>query len=92
MYIGVILQYNYGSMAADFEQVTISIRLFFTWVLYIYIILDKDCHILHGFGLNSRVCSHIAGVHLSSDQVTYDFMMDADLYNSFLLRLRIKSF
>ena len=25
-------------------------------------------------------------------QFAYDFMMDADLYNSFLLRLRIKSF
>ena len=23
------------------------------------------------------------GVHLSSDQMTYDLMMDADLYNSF---------
>ena len=92
LYIGVILQYNSGSVAADFEQVTVSIRLFFTWLLCIYIILDKGCHILYVFGLNSTVCSHIVGVHLSSDQVTYDFMMDADLYNSFLLRLRIKSF
>ena len=79
-------------MAADFEQVTVSISLFFTWLLHIYIILDKDHHILHVFSLNSTVSSHIVGVHLSSDQVTYDFMMDADLYNSFLLRLRIKSF
>ena len=38
------------------------------------------------------VCSHIVGVHLSIDQVTYYFMMDADLYKSFLLRLLIKSF
>ena len=92
LYIGVILQYNSGSMAANFEQVTVSIRLFFTWVMCIYIILDKGCHILYVFSLNSTVCSHIVGVHLSSDQVTYGFMMDADLYNSFLLRLRIKSF
>ena len=75
-----------------FEQVTVSIRLFFTWVLCIYVILDKGCHILYVFGLNSTVCSHIVGMHLSSDQVTYGFMMDADLYNSFLLCLRIKSF
>ena len=34
----------------------------------------------------------IVGVHLSNDQVTYEFMMFADLCNSFLLRLRIKSF
>ena len=92
MYIGVILQCNYGSMVADFEQVIVSISLFFTWVLFIYIIIDKGCHVLYVFGLNNTVCSHIVGVHLSSDQVTYDFMMDADSYNSFLLRLRIKSF
>ena len=79
-------------MAADFEQVTVSIRLFFTWVLCIYIILDKGCHILCVFDLNSTMCIHIVAVHLSSDQVTYDFMMDADLQNRFLLRLRIKSF
>ena len=79
-------------MAANFEQVAVSIRLFFPWVLCIYIILDKDCHILYAFGLNSTVCSHVVGVHLSSDQVTYDFMMDATLYNSFLLHLRIKCF
>ena len=71
---------------------TVSVRLFFTWVLCIYIILDKGFNILYVFGLNSTVCSHILGVHLSSDQVTYDFMMHADLFNSFLLRLRIKSF
>ena len=70
-------------MAADFEQVTVSIRLFFTWVLCIYIILDKGCHILYVFGLNSTVGSHIVDLHLSSDQVTYDFMIDIDLYNSF---------
>ena len=79
-------------MAADFEQVTVSIRLLFTWVLCIYIILDKGCHILRVFDLNSAMCSHIVGVHLSSDQVTYDFMMDADLCNSLLLRLHIKGF
>ena len=79
-------------MAADFEQVTVSVRLFLTWLLCIYIILDKDCCILYVFGLNSTVCRHLLGVHLSSAQVTHDFMMDADLYNSFLLRLCIKSF
>ena len=79
-------------MAVDFEHVTVSIRLFFTWVLCIYIILDKGCHILYVFGFTCLMCTHIVGMHLSSDQVTYDFMMDADLYNSFLLRLRIKSF
>ena len=67
-------------------------RLFFTWVLCINIILDKSCRVLYVFGLNSTVCSHIVGVNLSSDQATYFFMMDADLYNSFLLLLRIKSF
>ena len=35
--------------------------------------------------VNSTLYSHIVGVHLSSDQVTYDFMIDADLYNSLLL-------
>ena len=79
-------------MAADFEQVTVSIRLFFTWVLFIYIVLDKGCHILCVFDSNTTICSHIVGVHLSSDQATYDFMMDANLYNTFLLCLRIKSF
>ena len=92
MYIGVILQYNSGSMAADFQQFTVSIRLFFIWLLGIYIILDKVCQILYVFGLNITVCSHIVVVLLSSDQVTYGFMMDADLYNRFLLRLCIKSF
>ena len=70
-------------MAADFEQVTASIRLFFTWILCIYIILDKGCHILYVFSLNNTVCSHIVGMHLSSDQVIYGFMMDADLYKFF---------
>ena len=60
--------------------------------IYFSLVFDKVCHILYVFGLNSTVCSHIVGVHLSSDQATYYFMMDADLYNSFLLRLRIKSF
>ena len=46
LYIEIILQSNSGSMAADFEQVTVSIRLFFTWLMCIYIILDKGCHIL----------------------------------------------
>ena len=65
---------------------------FFTWVQCIYIIFDKGCHILYVFGLNGKVCSQIVEVHLSSDQVTYYFMMDADLYNSILLRLHIKRF
>ena len=59
---------------------------------HIYIILDKCCHILYVFGLNSTARSPIVGVNLSSDQVPSCFMMDADLYNSFLLRLRIRSF
>ena len=79
-------------MATDFKQITVSVRLYFTWVLCIYIILDKRCHIVYVFGLNSTMCSHIIGVHLSSDQVTYDSMMDADLSNSFLLCLRNKNF
>ena len=58
LYIRVILQYNSGLMAADIEQVTVSIRWFFTWLLCIYIILDKGCHILYIFGLNSTACSH----------------------------------
>ena len=91
LYITVILQYNSGSMTADFEQVTVSIHLFFTRMLCIYIILDKGSHILYIFCLNSTVCSHIVDAHLSIEQVTYDFMIDADLY-IFLLRLRIKSF
>ena len=92
------MQYNSGSMAATLNKSPFQ-YVYFTWVLCIntfislgYIILDKGCHILYVFGLNSTVCSHIVGVHLSSDQVTYYFMMNADLYNSFLLRLRIKSF
>ena len=92
LHIGVILQYNSGSLAADFEQITVSICLFFAWVLCIYIILHESCHILYVFGLNSTMCSHIIGVHLSSDQVTYGFMVDTDLCNSFLLHLCIKSF
>ena len=86
------LAVNSGSMVADFEQITVSIRSFFSWLLCIYIILDKGCHILFVFNLNSTVCGHIVGVHLSSYQVTYGFMMNADLNNSFLLRLRIKNF
>ena len=80
---------SYGVL---WQQVTVSIRLFFTWVLCIYIIFDKVCHILYVFGLNSMVCTHIEGVHLSSNQSNYYFMMDADLYNKFLLRLPIRSF
>ena len=89
--------YHWGYLAVKFwfngcyfEQVTVSIGLFFTWVLCICIILDKGCHILYVFGLNSTVC--IVGVHLSNGKVTYYFMMDTDLYNSFLLSLRIKRF
>ena len=84
------MQYNFDLVRAAFEQVTVSIHLFFTWVLCICIILDKICYILYAFGLNSTVYSHIVGMCLSSDQVTYDFMMDGGLYNSFLLHLRIK--
>ena len=46
LYIEAILQYNSGSIAADLEQVIVLIRLFFTWVLCIYIILEKGCHFL----------------------------------------------
>ena len=92
LYVEVTLQCISGLMAVDFEQITVSIRLFFTWVLRVYIILDKDCHILYVLSLNSPVGSHIIGVHLSRDQATYDFMMDADLYDSFSVRLRLKSF
>ena len=31
----------------------------------------------------SSLGDEVVGVHLSSDQMTYDLMMDADLYNSF---------
>ena len=65
---------------------------FMSAALCIYIVLDEGCQIFYVFGLNSKVCSHIVGVHLPSDQVTFDFMMDADLYNTFLLRLHIKNF
>ena len=34
----------------------------------------------------------MVGVYLSSDQVTYYFIMNADLYNIYLLRLRMKRF
>ena len=78
-------------MADDFEQVTVLIRLFFTWVVCIYIISGTGCHILYVFGWKITVCIHRVGVHLSNDQVTYDFMMDADLCKGFLLHLRIKS-
>ena len=53
------------------EQVTVSISVLFTWDLCIYIILDEGYNILFVFGLNSNVCSHIACVRLSSEQVTY---------------------
>ena len=39
--------------------------------------------VLYIICLTSKVCSYIVGVHLSSNQVTYYFTMDADLYNSF---------
>ena len=45
-------------MAFDLEQVTISIGLFSTWLLCIYLILAKDCHILYVFGLNIMMCDH----------------------------------
>ena len=45
------------------ELVTVSIHLFFTWALCIYLILGKGCYILYVFGLNSTVCSHIVGIH-----------------------------
>ena len=78
-------------MAADFEQIAVSIRLFFTEIVYL-LNLDKGCRILYAFDLNSMVCRHIADVHLSSGQVIYDLRMDVDFYNTFLLCLRINSF
>ena len=54
LYVEVILQCISGLMAVDFEQITVSIRLFFTWVLRVDIILDKVCHILYVLSLNSR--------------------------------------
>ena len=41
--------------AGNFEQVTVSIWLLFTWVLYICIILDKGWHILYVSGLNTTI-------------------------------------
>ena len=45
---------SYGVL---WQQVTVSTRLFSTWLLCIYmciyIILDKGCHIFYVFGLNS---------------------------------------
>ena len=52
---------SYGVL---WKQFTVSIRLFFIRGLSICIILDKGCHILYVFGLNSKVCSLIVGVHL----------------------------
>ena len=43
---------------------------------------DARC-VLYIIRLTSKVCSHIVGVHLSSNQVTYYFTMDAVLCNSF---------
>ena len=63
---------------------------FFPFGYCVFLSLGKVCYILYVFDLNSTVCSHIVGVHLSSDQVTHDVMMDADLYNSFSLRLGVK--
>ena len=62
LYIGIILQYSSGSVAADFEQLAVSLCYFFTWLRCIYIILDKGYHILYVFGLNSMVCSQIVGM------------------------------
>ena len=85
LYNRVILQYNSGKMAAEFEQVTVLIRLFFTWILCIYIILGEGCHILYVFRLNSLVCSHIVGEHLSSDQCFFT----ASAYQKFLTTFRV---
>ena len=63
-YAFTLSYFMFLSYVALRQQVTVSIRLFFTWVLCIYIILDKGCHILYVFGLNSTVCSHVVGVHL----------------------------
>ena len=58
-----MLQYNSGAMVAAFEEVNVSIRLFFIRILCIYMILDKGCHILCVFGLTSVLYSHILGVN-----------------------------
>ena len=83
VYVRTYLFFMFLSYGILWQQVTVSVGLFFTWVLCIYIILDKGCNILYVFGLNRTVCSHIVGVHLSSDQVTYYFMMDADFITVF---------
>ena len=77
LYIGIILQYNSGSLSADFEQVIVSIRFFFffTWILCIYTILEKNCLILCVFGLNSTVRNHIVGVHLTRSLNTLWWML-----------------
>ena len=57
-------------MVAEFEQFTVSVSLFFTWILRIYIILGAVSHSLHVFGFYIAVCSHMVGMHSSSGQVT----------------------
>ena len=41
---------------------------------------EVPLYILYVFDLNSTVCSRIVDVHLTNDQVAYDFRMDADLH------------
>ena len=63
-------------MAADFEQVTVSIELFF-YVAIVYLHnLKVNVAIVWMFFFGcfySIVCSHIMGLHLSSGQVTYTY-------------------
>ena len=65
------MQYNSGSVSATlnkspFQDVTVYLNNF-----------RKGSHIFYVFDLNSKVCCYIVGAHLSIDQVTYFFMMDA---------------
>ena len=68
-------------MAADFEQVIFLICLFFTWVLCISTKVAIFCMSgvqPHVDVPTSSLGDEVVGVHLSSDQMTYDLMMDAD--------------
>ena len=104
---GMMLPFSSGQQSIAFGQSRTTLFLvqwlllwtshrFNTFIFHLdtlyYIILGKGCHISYVFGLISTVCSHVVGMHLSSYQVAYYFMKNADLCNSFLLRLHIRSF
>ena len=60
LYIGVVLQYNFGSMAALWTSHRFNTFIFHFGTVYL-VLLHKGCHILYVFGLNSTMCSHIVG-------------------------------